>query len=282
MEIAMKRKMKFSPSKILIYFILIIWAFSTIYPFLWVINSSFKTSNDILNSGFSLATSPTFQNYINIFEKQNIGRAYMMSMIISGLTTIAVMLFASMLAFAMTRYIFRGQKLVNSLIVGSLMFPAFSTIIPIFRMMYSLNLIDSPLGVVLPQIAGNLSFATIIMTGFMSSVPKELEEAAFMEGCNVFQIFTKVVMPISRPSLATVAIFTFLWSYNDLFTQFIIIRDRTKFPVSALLNEISSKYGTDYGLMAASVTVIVIPVLIVYMVLQKNIVKGLTAGAVKG
>lgn len=103
-----------------------------------------------------------------------------------------------------------------------------------------------------------------------------------MEGANVFQVFRKIIVPLCKPSLSTVAIFSFMWSYNDLFVQKVMISDKTKFPVSTLLEEISSLYGTDYGLMAASVTIIVVPVVIVYIFLQKNIIKGLTAGAVKG
>ena len=130
--------------------------------------------------------------------------------------------------------------------------------------------------------AGNLSFATIVMTGFMQSIPLEMEEAAYMEGADVFKVFGKIIVPLCRPSLATVAIFSFLWSYNDLFVQKIMMRDPTRYPISTLLEQISSQYGTDFGLMAASVTIIVIPVMIVYVLLQKNIIKGLTAGAVKG
>ena len=109
-----------------------------------------------------------------------------------------------------------------------------------------------------------------------------MEEAAYMEGANVFQVFLKIIIPLSKASISTVAIFSFLWSYNDLFVQKIMIKDNTKYPIASLLEEISSKYGTDYGLMASSVTLIVVPVLFVYIFLQKNIMKGLTAGAIKG
>lgn len=221
-------------------------------------------------------------NYLNAFEKQNILRSYGNSMIISGSVTAVVMLFSTMAAFALTRYQFRGKRIIRMLIVCSLMFPSFSTIVPVFKMVAGMRLINRPLGVILPQIAGNLSFAIIIMMGFIDGIPRDLEESAFIEGCNAAQIFGRIIMPLSKPSLATVGIFTFLWSYNDLFVQMIIIRDRTKYPVCALLNEISSKYGTDFGLMASAVTLIIMPVLIVYVFLQKNIIKGLTAGAVKG
>jgi raffinose/stachyose/melibiose transport system permease protein len=269
-------------SRLFIYLFLTLWAVTTIFPFLWVINCSFKTTTQILNDSFSLSLKPILANYANAFERQNILRSYMNSLLISGSVTGAVVLFSTMAAFAMTRYDFKGKKLLKGLVICSLMFPAFSTIVPEFIMIARMGLMNKPLGVILPQIAGNLSFAIIVMMGFIDTIPRDLEESAFLEGCSAMQIFTRIIMPLSKPSFATVAIFTFLWSYNDLFTQIIIIRDRKTYPISALLNEISSKYGTDYGLMAAAVTLIIIPLLIVYVLLQKNIVKGLTAGAIKG
>lgn len=277
-----KKKKKITVSKCLIYFILILWACTTIFPFVWVLNNSFKPSREVINSSFLLPIEFTLDNYLNAFSKQNILVSYKNSLIISGSVTIAVMFLSTMMAFAMTRYKFKGKNFVNVLIVSSLMFPAFSTIIPVFKMMTDMSLINNPLSVILPQVAGNLSFATIVMMGFLQGLPLEMEEAAYMEGAGVWSVFSRIIVPLSKPSMATVSIFCFLWSYNDLFTQLIMIRKRTKYPISTLLNEISSKYGTDYGLMAAAVTLIVIPVLIVYILLQKNIVKGLTAGALKG
>ncbi|ROR27500.1 raffinose/stachyose/melibiose transport system permease protein [Mobilisporobacter senegalensis] len=277
-----KRKKRISISQIIIYIILSLWAITTIFPFVWVVNNSFKPSSEVVNSSFELPKEFTLDNYTNAFDRQNILVSYKNSLIISGSVTIAVMILATMMAFALTRYTFKGRGIVQSLIISSLMFPAFSTIIPVFKMMTGMELLNNPISVILPQIAGNLSFAAVIMMGFLRGLPLEMEEAAYMEGAKVGQVFTRIIIPLCRPSLATVAIFCFLWSYNDLFTQLIMIRRRTMYPISALLNEISSKYGTDYGLMASSVTLIVIPVLIVYIFLQKNIIKGLTAGAIKG
>lgn len=268
--------------KVSIYSILLIWATTTIYPFIWLILNSFKSSKEILASSFDLPKNFTLLNYINAFEKQNILQAYGNSLVISGSTMLIVLLVGSLAAFAMTRYQFKGRNIIYFLIVGSLMFPAFSTIIPVFKMIVNWGLINQPLGVIIPQVATNLSFAIIVLMGFMSSLPYELEEAAFLEGASIGCIYKKVIIPLSKPALASVAIFVFLWSYNDLFTQMIVLRRRETFPVCALLNEISSKYGTDFGLMTGSVVLVVVPVLIVYILLQKNIVKGLTAGAVKG
>lgn len=267
---------------IIVYIILVLWAVTTIFPFVWVLLNSVKPSAEVLSSSFALPKEFTWRNYINAFSKLNVANAYKNSLIISGSVTIGVMILASFLSFAMSRYEFKGKRLLNSLLVASLMFPVFSTIIPVFRMIVSWGLLNKNIAVILPQIAGNLSFATIVMIGFMNSIPIEMEEAAYMEGANVFQVFFRIIVPLCKPSLSTVAIFSFLWSYNDLFVQKIMIRDNTKFPISTLLEQISSQYGTDFGLMAASVALIIIPVLIVYCFLQKNIIKGLTAGAVKG
>lgn len=269
-------------SKVSIYSILILWACTTIYPFIWLVLNSFKSSREILNASFKFPKSFDLTNYINAFEKQNILNAYKNSLVISVTTMIVVLLVASLAAFAMTRYHFKLKNFVYFMIVGSLMFPAFATIIPVFKMIVKWNFVNHPMGVIIPQVANNMAFAVIVLMGFMSSLPYELEEAAFLEGASIGFIYRKIIIPLSKPALSSVAIFVFLWSYNDLFTQMIVLRRRDTFPVSRLLNEISSKYGTDFGLMTASVVLVVVPVLILYILLQKNIVKGLTAGAVKG
>lgn len=271
-----------STSKIILYVVLIFWAVTTIFPFIWVVINSFKPSAELLTSSFSLPKEFTLDNYKNAFNNLNILRAYGMSFLISGSVTVGVIVLSSMMAFAMTRYKFRGKIILDGLLIASLMFPVFSTIIPVYQMMIKWGLLNSATSVILPQIASNLSFATIVMMGFMRSIPVDIEESAYMEGASVFTVFTRIIVPISKPAISTVAIFSFLWSYNDLFVQTTMIGRRSSYPVCALLNEISSKYGTDYGLMAASVTIILVPVFIVYLLLQKNIIKGLTAGAIKG
>lgn len=286
----MKKKTKSSLQTGLIYVILVLWALTTIYPILWVIMNSFKDKKHILSDAYSLPVGDlfTFGNYTEAFEKVDILGAYRNSIIISGTVAVLVILMAGMVSFALVRYRFRLNKTLYSLVIAAMMFPVFSTIIPVFRMEYgwglagSGNLWLSLLSVILPQTAGNLAFAIVVLTGYMKGLPIELEEAAFMEGCNAYQIFYKVVMPLTKPSFATVGILSFLWSYNDLFTQQFFLRNKEEWAITRLLLEISSREGTNYGLMAAVVTLVVVPLLIVYICLQKYIIKGMTAGAVKG
>lgn len=278
------RRKKIKISSVIIYLVLALWGITTIFPFLWVFANSFKPSTEVLNNSFSLPASFDLMNYDTAFTRVNIGNAYRSSLIISGSVMLGCMIISTMMAFAMTRYSFKGKGFVDGLIKGSLMFPVFATIIPVMSMMVKVGFISSGnlLAAILPQIAGNLSFATIVMMGFLRGLPLEMEEAAYMEGAGVGTVFSKIIIPLSKPSLATVAIFCFLWSYNDLFTQSCLVRKKQLLPICALLKQISSIYGTDYGLMAAAVTLIVVPVMVVYVILQKNIIKGLTAGAVKG
>lgn len=284
------RKTKFSASTVLIYLALSFWALTTIYPIIWVVQNSFKGRDKILNDSFSLPIGELFTlaNYKRAFGNLNVFGAYKNSIFISTMVAVFVIIFAGLAAFALVRYTFKLRNTLYSLVIAGMMFPAFATIIPVFTMEAGWGITNTSswwltmLSVILPQIAGNLSFAIVVLTGFIRGLPIELEEAAYMEGCNAFQIFFKVVVPLTKPSFATVAIFSFLWSYNDLFTQMFFLRRPEMRAITRLLNELTSQEGTNYGLMAAAVTLVVVPVLIVYIFLQKYIIKGMTAGAVKG
>lgn len=284
-----KRK-KPSIGKMIAYVSLSIWAVTTLYPLVWVVINAFKDRRLILTNSFSIPVGAevTLDNFRLAFNKLNILGAYRNSLMISCTVMVVVMLFAGFAAYALVRYHFKGKQFLYSLVIAGMMFPVFSTIIPVFRMMNSWGIVNtestamSLLATALPQIAGNMSFAIVVLVGYIKSLPIDLEEAAYIEGCNVYKIYFKVVMPLTKPSFATVAIFTFLWSYNDLFTQMFTLRLKNQWAITRLLGELTSMEGTNYGLMAAAVTLVVIPVMIIYLCLQKYIVKGLTAGALKG
>ncbi len=282
---------KLTPAKAGTYVVLTFWALTTLYPFIWVILNSFRDKGLIRKDSFSIplpGRGLTMDNYAKAMERFDFANAYLNSLLVSIAVTIAVVLIAGFAAYGLVRYRFRLRGLCYSLIMAGMMFPVFSTIIPVFRMEAAWGIASSGnrwlslLAVILPQIAGNLCFAIIVLMGFIESVPIELEESAYMDGCHVFQVYFHIIMPAAKSSFATVAIFSFLWSYNDLFTQNFFLRVPREKTITLLLNEISSQAGVDYGLMAASVVLIVVPVLIVYVALQKHIIKGLTAGAIKG
>ncbi len=284
------KKKNFKISLVFVYTILIVWALTTIFPLLWSIMNSFKNKKAIYNNSFALPVDKLFSldNYKAVFANYDILNAYRNSFIISGTVAVVVILFSGMAAYILTRYKFPGKGILDALLYAGMMFPIYSTIIPVLRMMTGWGIVNTPhvslnlLSVILPQIAGNMSFAIIVLRSYMRGLPVELEEAAYMEGCNIFQIYFRIIMPLSKPSFVTVGIFSFLWSYNDLFTQMFLLRTKDNWAITILLNNIASKEGVNYGMLFTSVTLIVIPILVVYMALQKYIIKGMTVGAVKG
>lgn len=274
----------------IVYTILILWALTTIFPLAWSVMNSFKDKKMIYNNSFVLpdASSFSLDNYRNIFANYNIFSAYRNSFIISGVVAAAVILMSGMAAYILTRYQFFLKKFLIMLLYAGMMFPIYSTIIPVFRMQSAWGIANTPhvslnlLSVILPQIAGNMSFAIIVLMGYIRTLPMELEEAAFLEGCTMFGTYFRIVLPLCKPSMVTVGIFSFLWSYNDLFTQMFFLRTKENFAITVLLNNIAAKEGVNYGALFSSVTLIVIPVLVVYLFLNKYIIKGMTVGAVKG
>lgn len=283
------KKRRISFGQVAAFLFLSLWALTTIYPIIWVMINSFKDKKIIVSDSFSLPSGAKFSmaNYKLAFERLDVLGAYRNSLIISFSVAVVVILLAGMASYALVRYTFRGRDFLNALVIAGMMFPVFATIIPVFQLMSKWGIVNtsdlwkSLLATALPQIAGNMSFAIVVLSGYIKGLPIELEESAYMEGANIFQIFGKVVMPLSKPSFATVGIFSFLWSYNDLFTQSFMLRGN-QYGITRLLNELTSREGTNYGLMAAAVTLVVIPILIVYIFLQKYIIKGMTAGAIKG
>lgn len=289
-KVRRRQRKTFHISTVFIYLGLTLWGLTTVYPILWVIQNSFKDKNKILSDSFALPLGELFTtaNYRRAFNNLNIFSAYKNSIFISGMVCIIVVLLAGMASFALVRYRFKLRNFLNTIVLAGMMFPVFATIIPVVRMeaawgiAYTRSWWLSMLSVILPQVAGNLSFAIVVLTGYIRGLPIDLEEAAFLEGCGPITIFFKVVVPLTKPSFATVAIFSFLWSYNDLFTQMFMLRREDTLAITILLNRLTSQEGTDYGLMAAAVTLVIVPVIIVYILMQKHIIKGLTAGAVKG
>ena len=199
-------KNRFSAAKVLTYAVLAFWALTTIYPFVWVILNSFRQKGLILTDSFSLPLGDafTFDNYLTAWERSDFKNAYLNSFLVSGTVTVIVVILAGLAAYGLVRYRFRGRNFLYSIVLAGMMFPVFSTIIPVFRMEVLLGIAGtgnrwlSLLATILPQIAGNLCFAIIILMGFIQSVPIELEESAYLDGCNVFQIYFHIIMPAAK------------------------------------------------------------------------------------
>lgn len=275
---------KISILNIIAYLILILWAISTISPFLWVINNSFKTTSEILLNSLGFPKELSFRNYQQLGNYGNINmfKGFLNSFIISGSVVLLVLFISSLASFVLSRFDFKINNTFKSLATAAMLVPTFSIVIPALVLVRKLGISGSYLSLILPQTALNLPFAILVLSSFMITLPKELEESALIDGANFLTILFKILLPLSIPGIVTVAIFVFLWSYNDLFMSMIFIPIREKQPICVLLSLVSSIYGTNYGAMMSALVITIIPVLILYMSLQEFVIKGLTAGAIKG
>jgi raffinose/stachyose/melibiose transport system permease protein len=276
-----------TPGKLGVYSILTLWAITTFAPLIWVLNNSFKTSSAILSSSVVLAKKMDSTNYKTILTYADIPRAFLNSFIISGSVVILVLIFGGFAAFAISRFELKYVKWIKMFLFVSMLVPQYSILVPNLLLLSKMNfgtfhINNTYLVIIIPQLASSLSLAILIISGYMAALPVELEEAAIMDGCSIPKIFFKITLPLSLPVFSTVGILTFLFSYNDLLLSLVYISDRTKQPICVILSLVSSVFGTNYGALMAAIVVTIIPVLVLYTVSQEYVIKGLTAGAVKG
>ena len=282
---------RFPVGKTLLYGFMSLWALTTIYPFIWVILNSFKPRGLIRSDTFSLPIGDKFtlENYVTAFKRVDIGTAYVNSIVISGAVTVVVMVLAGLAAYAMVRYSFRLRGFLHSMIIASMMFPVFSTIIPVFRMESSWGIVNTGsiwltrLSVVLPQIAGNLSFAIIVLMGFIRSLPVDLEEAAYLEGYNVYQIFFRIIMPLAKPSVVVTALMVLIYVWNEYIYATTFMTGEQNYTLAAGLYALqATETSGSWPVFAAASIIVSLPVLIIFFLSQKHMTSGLTAGGVKG
>jgi raffinose/stachyose/melibiose transport system permease protein len=274
---------KVTLTKIFIYAFLSFWALTAITPMLWVIINSFKSTNDILTNALSLPTVFDISNFqaLGQYAQINISRGFFNSLVISGSVVVLVTVIGAMGGFVLGRFKFFLNGPIKLLLIASMLIPQFAVILPNVFIFKALHFNGTFLAVITPHTAGFLNFAIIMMAGFMKSLPNELEEAAIVDGCSIPRILFQIILPLSKPILATTAIMIFLWSYNDLLLPLVYLPTMLQ-PISVLMTKVSSIYDTNYGAMMAAVTIIVIPVIILYTITQEWVIKGMTQGAVKG
>lgn len=270
-------------SKIVSYLIASLWAATTIFPLIWVICNSFKSKSDIISNSLSLPKSIYLVNYAKVFTDSSVLISFRNSFIISGTVVIFTLLFGGLAAFAISRFNFKkASKYLLFFIFASMQIPMFTIAIPIFYLWSKTPINNTYFALIIPQVACSLPFSLLIISEFMRTIPVELDEAAIIDGCSIFRIFRSIITPITIPAYATTAIMTFLWSYNDLFLSMVFIRNRTLEPICVMLSKVSDAYGTNYGSLMAVIVITIMPVIALYMFSQNYVIKGLTAGSVKG
>ena len=275
-------KSKTSPSYIVLTAILMIVAAVQIFPFYWMLTFSLKSNNEIYGGNIAgLPKTLHFENYVKAFSTGNIGVYLKNSIIVTVVTIIFVSLLACMAAYAMLRMEWKFQKSVFGLFLIGYMIPMHATLLPLMKLLGKIGFLNSRLALILPYIAFGLPFAIYIMSGFIRTIPRELEEAACLDCCNIFQIFFHIIIPLLKPAISTVVIFTFLSAWNELMLAMTFVNDAQKKTLTYGIMSFEGQYAVDWGTVGAGLSIATIPVLIIYLIFAEAFQKGIVAGAVK-
>ena len=251
-------------------------------PFLWMVLGSVKPSADFLQSTPTfLPSEATTDNYTRLFEQLDFPRYFFNSALIALAVTVGTLIFCPMLGYALAKLRWHGKGLIMALVLATLMVPAGVTLIPNFILMSNLGLVNTYPGLILPFLAG--PFGVFLMRQFMLGVPDELLEAARMDGANEFKVFWSVVMPIATPVLATLAILTFLGSWNSFMYPLVMAQEPAMYTLPvALATFATGQYQSDHGMLMAGSVMLVVPVLIVFILFQRWITEGIATTGLKG
>lgn len=264
------------------FLIAVVFALIVLVPIATAVMSGFKKNSELLLSPFSLPKVWQAQNYVDVTTSGLFWKMLWNSVFVMGLTTIGVVILAAMAAYALARIQFRGREWIYTFFTLGLLFPAAVAILPLYLTARNAGLIDTLWGIILPQVAFGLPLAIIILRGFFAQVPQEIEEAAFIDGASKIRTFFHIVLPIMRPPLAAVAVITMVASWNAFFWPLLVLNTETLYTLPLGVMQFSSQYSTDYGRVLAFVSISMVPAIIFYFFAERQIVSGLTSGAIKG
>lgn len=264
------------------YVFLLVSCIFTILPMIFMLMLSVRTKVDIIQKGvLSMPDQLHFENYAKAWDIGNFSTYYMNSIIISVLSVVGVVVFATMIGYAMVHYGFAGKSFVNSLILLGLIIPFEIVIIPLFYNMQSIGLVGTRAPVYLTHIALNIPFSVFLLKGFIQDIPKAVIESARIDGAPEFTILRRIVVPIIVPALVSIVILIFMWTWNDFMLSNIMLRQDHLRTLPLGLSFFKGKFTRDIPLTSAASVIIMAPVFLIYVIFQKYMIKGLTMGAVK-
>ena len=260
----------------------------TLYPVLWVVKLAFSKSQGLSLTLNPLPTDATLDNFAEVLGASDaqgrwlFGRQLLSSVLVSGATTLVGLCLAVTAAYALSRFKFPGKQTGMQALLVTQMFPATLMLVPLYSILQTLHLLDSLGGLVLVYATTALPFCVWMLKGYFDTLPKELEEAAVMDGASTLQVFFKVVLPLAKPALAVTALFSFMQAWNEFILAATLLDDQARFTLPVALQRYVGEYKTEWGHFAAGALLVSLPVMALFFALQRYLVGGLTAGAVKG
>jgi raffinose/stachyose/melibiose transport system permease protein len=264
-----------------LYVVAVVMLTIVVVPLLFAVLGGFRTTSQLVAKPVGLPSPWIWENYRAVLHMPAFWHQLRASTVIALLTTLLVLPAASMAAFVLARYEFRGREALYTFFTLGLLFPVAVAILPLFIVLRQAHLLNNPLGVAMPQAAFALPISIVIMRPFFRAIPKELQDAAAIDGCGPFRFYWSIVLPLSRPVLSTVAVLTIVTSWNAFLLPLLVLTDPSGVTLPIGVNNISTQYSVDVARVLAYTTLSMVPALLFYLIAERQIVSGLTAGAVK-
>jgi len=263
--------------------ILNVFAATVTLPFIWLIYSSFKTTREFMANPLHLPSQLEFDNYVRAWVQAKMGSYFVNSIVISAAALLGALLISITSAYAITRFDNVYTKFLRGLYISTFFLPAVVGIIPLFLMMNDMQLLNSRTGIIIVYIAMNIAFSVFVLSGFVANIPKDYEEAAFIDGASRYAILFRIIIPLAMPAVVTVSVFVFLGLWNEFLYAYTFLTDESKMTIPIGLNNLFAvqRYQTDWGALFAGLVIVLIPTLLFYSIMQKRITSGIAAGGIK-
>lgn len=269
--------------KILVYAGLILWMFINLFPVYWMFTFSLKNNEEIFGENIiGLPKHWLWSNYTSALNTGHMWRYFLNSTIVAVATILITLAVALLATFGLTRMIWKQRKNLNRFFMLGLTIPIHASIVPVYVTLSRLHLLNTYWALIIPYSAFSLSMAILVCTGFMNEIPRELDEAACIDGCSIWGIFFRIIVPLMKPAVATVGIYTFLQCWNELMFANIFISKSALKTLPVGVQALSGQYTTDWGPIGAALVLATFPTLLIYIFLSRRIQESFTAGAVKG
>jgi ABC-type glycerol-3-phosphate transport system permease component len=272
-----------NPWLAVVYLILIGYTFVALYPILWMLMMSLKDNPEVHTNLFGLPQAWRWDHYTHVLTTTRVPRYIFNSAWISAVTVLGVLALALPAGFAFGQLKFKGSYPLFMLMLAGIMIPGQTTILPLFLQMKRFQLLDTPWAMIIPYVAAGMPFAIFLLRGFFRSLPSELADAAVVDGASTYQVFWNVMMPLTRPAISTLVIFYFMWTWNEfLWAMLVMNNEKFKTITVGIYTSYQNQYMFDWPLMTTGLVIVSAPIVIVYLIFQKQFIEGLTAGALKG
>lgn len=268
------------------FILLLFFAIIVLYPLAWMIMSSFKPEANIFKDLSLIPKEWTIENYFIGWEsngRTTFSTYFKNSLIVSILCVVGNLISCTLTAYPFARLKFKGSNIFFALVLLTIMIPQHAIIVPQYVYFYKLGWVDTLTPLIIPKFLATDSFFIYLMVQFIRGIPRELDEAAIVDGCSIYKVFFVIILPLIKPALVTTTIFTFMWSWNDFFTQIIYLRSASNYTVALGLRMfIDSTAKSAYGAMFAMSTLSIVPMLILFVIFQKQLVEGVATSGLKG